>query len=472
MDEFESNENNQLNSNMNDNQPQQDNRVPEYSFWAEQMSDRNNYQGINPGPSYGYTEAPKTNPEGIPPKKKRRVLKFIAKAACFGVLAGASFIGILTLYNRINPEAGEKERFILGSGKESSESSDVKLTIGSTGQGNIQLTSKGAVSDMVDDTMSAIVSITSISTQKDIWFGQEFNSEGSGSGIIVGKDNKELLIATNNHVVEGTDQITVTFIDGKKVDAVIKGTDSVADLAVISVNISDMEESTLKAIKVAKLGNSDDVKVGEMAVAIGNALGYGQSVTVGYISAKDRKIEVSDNYSYKTMELLQTDAAINPGNSGGALLNVAGEVIGINTVKYASNEVEGMGYAIPISKAIPIINDLMSREILKEEEQGFLGVTPTDVTEEISKMYNIPIGVFMSDVMKDGAAAKAGILQGDIITKINTTEITSSTQLRELVSSIKAGTDISVTFMRGTDGGYKEMTLTVTLGARPANLAQ
>ncbi len=445
----------------------QEYRAPEYSFWAEQMSGRN-VQQVNTSQNYfqgyGYPEHPKAEIEAPNPKKKRRVLGFILKSACFGVLAAASFIGILTLYQRINPEDESNNTFILGSENESD--TDAHLTISSTEQGTVQMTSGEVISNMVDETMPAIVSITSISTQTDYWFGQEYSSEGSGSGIIVGKNDKELLIATNNHVVEGTDQITVVFIDGKEVNAVIKGTDSVADLAVVTVDIANMEQSTLDAIKIAKLGNSDEVKVGEMAIAIGNALGYGQSVTVGYVSAKDRKVELADSYSYKTMVLLQTDAAINPGNSGGALLNVDGEVIGINTVKYTSDAVEGMGYAIPISRANPIISDLMNREILETKDQGFLGVTPTDVTEEISRMYKIPVGVFLSEVMEGGAADKAGLLQGDIITKINDKEITSSTQLREMVSSIKAGTDITVTYMRGEDGSYKEHTMTVTLGSR------
>ena len=242
------------------------------------------------------------------------------------------------------------------------------------------------------------------------------------------------------------DKITVKFIDDTEADAVIKGTDSTADLAVITVSLKDIPQSTIDAIKIAKLGNSDDIKVGEMAIAIGNALGYGQSLTVGYISAKDRKIDVSSNGRYTTMVLLQTDAAINPGNSGGALLNINGEVIGINTVKFEDYKVEGMGYAIPISRAIPIINDLMSREILKPEEQGFLGVTLQDVTEDISEMFGIPIGVYISFVVEGSAADKAGLKVGDVIQYVNDKEITSGTQLKELISSIRAGTDVEIVY--------------------------
>jgi serine protease Do len=251
-------------------------------------------------------------------------------------------------------------------------------------------------------------------------------------------------------------------------DAVIKGTDATADLAVISIDLSTMKKSTLDKISVAKLGNSDQVKVGEVAIAIGNALGYGQSVTVGYISAKDREVQVSDSYNgTKTMVLLQTDAAINPGNSGGALLNANGEVIGINTVKYASTEVEGIGYAIPITRATSIINELMTREILAEKDQGYLGIAGTDVTEDVAKFYNMPIGVFISEVSEGGAAEKAGLLANDIITKVDSIEITAISQLRDYVTSKRVGTEVTVTYMRKTSGEYKEGKVKVKLGKNP-----
>lgn len=466
MEEMNRNESNQTPS-MGDNNisRQTELKAPEYSFWAEQTYSSNVVPPQTAQKNtweYGY---PQNEIEYKQPKKKGKIFRFIWKSACFGVLAGIGFLGVQSIYYRINPEAGKENRFFLGAANNTTI--PTKLKVSSTEQGTVELTTRASVSKVVDETMPSIVSIHSVSTQAYDFFGQQFSSEGSGSGIIVGKNEKELLIATNNHVVEGTNKITVVFIDGKEKEAVIKGTDATADLAVITVDISTLDKETLDAIKVAKLGTSDEVKVGEMSVAIGNALGYGQSVTVGYISAKDRKVEVSDGYSYKTMVLLQTDAAINPGNSGGALLNVDGEVIGINTIKYTANEIEGMGYAIPISRALPIINDLMNREILKAGEKGFLGVTPTDVTEQVSELYNIPIGVFLSEVMKDGAAAQAGLLPGDIITAIDGNEITSSVQLRETVSSIKAGTEIEVTFMRSVDGSYQEQKQKVKLGARP-----
>lgn len=228
------------------------------------------------------------------------------------------------------------------------------------------------VSGIVDNVMPSIVAITETSTVSS-YFGQTYPTEGAGSGFIVKEDNDELLIVTNNHVVAGADSITVTFIDDTTAKATVKGTDATADLAVISVKVSDLKDETKQSIKVASLGHSEDVKVGQMAIAIGNALGYGQSVTVGYISAKDRQVEVGDdNSGSNTMVLLQTDAAINPGNSGGALLDANGNVIGINSVKYADTKVEGIGYAIPMSDAIPIINELMNREVLKDEEKDIL----------------------------------------------------------------------------------------------------
>ena len=367
------------------------------------------------------------------------------------------------MYLTINPDAASKT--IIGE-----LGDNYNYEVGYTKGGAIKTVSETAVSNIAKDTLPAIVSINSTSSQPTNWFGQSIDQEveGSGSGIIVGKDEKELLIATNNHVVEGTKSITVTFADGSKAPAVIKGTDPVADLAVVTVDITKLEDATLKAITVAKLGNSDDVKVGEMAIAIGNALGYGQSVTVGYVSAKDRKVEVSDGYNSKTMVLLQTDAAINPGNSGGALINMEGEVIGINTVKYASSEVEGMGYAIPITKATPIITELMSREVLSEAEQGYLGITGNDVTEDVAAYYNMPVGVYINEAVEGGAANKAGLKTDDIITKADDIEISSISQLKEYVNSLRVGSKVKITYMRNADGTYKEAQVTVTLGKNPS----
>jgi len=455
--------------NINNNGQRQTGRVPEYNFWAEHMSN-NTYSTYNPNTNsweYKYSAVGSNNRGNASGKKGKGIASFILKALCFGLIAAISFFGFQKLYFTINPDAASYNQGISDQGF--NFNTGKRYEIKQTSRGNIQATERSQIIKVVNDTMPSIVSIRSASTQTNRWFGREFNQEveGSGSGIIVGKNENELLIATNNHVVAGANKIKVTYIDGSESEAIIKGADAVADLAVITVDVSTLQKETLDAIKIAKLGNSDEVKVGEMAIAIGNALGYGQSVTVGYISAKDREVEVSDGYNSKEMILLQTDAAINPGNSGGALLSVNGEVIGINTVKYASNEVEGMGYAIPISRAIPIINELMSRESLKESEQGYLGISGYDVTEDVSEAFNIPLGVFVKLVDEGRAADKAGILEGDIIIGADDIEITSITQLSDYIKSKRAGTRVKIKLMRGTNGTYVEKTIEVTLGTKP-----
>lgn len=483
-------------NNVNQNSSNQSDGGSAYSFWAEQIAASsqsqsgpayqngqfNNFyddkrgfsQNNNPYNNYqnnGYDVPSDNNKQKKPKGFKflKKAVKFVAGAAVFGVIAGACFLGFNMAYYEINPDAapisikigdgdGLAGGFKLNLSTALEEGKEIEAT--EISEGNIQ--QKTDISGVVENTMPSIVTIATTYTQSYDWFGQQFDqqNEGGGSGIIVGKNDKELLIATNNHVVEGADPIKVKFIDGTEATAIIKGTDAVADLAVISIDLSTIKADTLSAIKVATLGDSESVKVGEMAVAIGNALGYGQSTTVGYISAKDRTVELED----KTMVLLQTDAAINPGNSGGALLNLKGEVIGINTVKYASSEVEGMGFAIPISRAMPIINELMNREILADDEKGFLGVSIEDVTEDISKTYNWPVGVYVTGTTEGGSAEKAGIVKGDIITKVNDTEITAGTQLREKITSYRAGTEITVTVMRSANGNFEEKQITVTLG--------
>ncbi len=468
---------NNMNSNMNNNYNNQNqyNRVPEYSFWAEQTPNNSytnyNNQGNNAwqynNSMYNKNQGNNTQQANHKKPGGNKVLKLITKAISFGLIAGLSFIGLQALVNVVSPDVASIGLLTAANASKSEN----HYQIGYTKAANAKTKDRSTISTVTDSVKPSIVSINCKATQPvQDWFGQQFNQdvESSGSGIIVGKDNKELLLATNNHVVEGATEITVTFIDGTEAVAEIKGTDSTADLAVVTVDISKLEEKTLDKISVAKLGNSDKIKVGEMSIAIGNALGYGQSTTVGYISAKDREVEISDTFDSKKMTFLQTDAAINPGNSGGALINIDGEVIGINTVKYASEEVEGMGYAIPISKATPIINELMNREVLSEEEQGYLGITNCDdVTEDISKHFNIPIGVYIGEVSKGAAADKAGIKPEDIITKVNDIEITSFTQLKDKVNSLKVGTVVEITYMRNLDGDYKEVKVKVTLEKNP-----
>ena len=334
-------------------------------------------------------------------------------------------------------------------------------TIGRTSVSN-SISSNTIISDIAEESMASMVSIDCTVTDTYNYFGQKYSQDaiGSGSGFLIGENENELFIATNNHVVEGANDIEITFIDEKKAKATTKGTDSAADLAVISVQKSDLKKDTKNQIKIASLGKSDNVRLGEMVVAIGNALGYGQSVTVGYISAKDREVEVNEG---EKMILLQTDAAINPGNSGGALLNLSGEVIGIPSVKYADDKVEGMGFAIPISRAIPILDELMKREVLTEKEQGYLGVTCIDVTSDANEMYKIPIGAYVYEVSKDGAAKEGGVQVGDIITAINGMEISSKEALTQKVHSYRIGTEVTLTIQRSSNGKYKEIELKVKL---------
>ncbi len=387
-----------------------------------------------------------------------KAIRLVATAIAFGFIAGLSFQGFNLFYFAINNDAV----VAFSTSKNDLINKDIKITSTDTTNASKQITE---VTKVVDETMPAIVSIQCVVTMTswDFW-GNSFNEdrEGSGSGIILAKTDTELLIATNNHVVQGAKEMEVTFIDEKVVKAEIKGTDANSDLAVIAIDLKDILPETLSAIKVAKLGDSENVKVGQMAIAIGNALGYGQSVTVGYISALNREVNVDE----RVMTLLQTDAAINPGNSGGALLNINGEVVGINAVKYSSSDVEGMGYAIPISTATPIINELMAKETLKEADKGFLGIGGEDITEEISKQLNMPKGVYVTSITENSAAQKAGIIKGDIITNFNGTDISSMEQLREKVSNTKTGTVVKVTILRVNEGDYKEQIIEVTLGSR------
>ncbi|MBE5927909.1 MAG: PDZ domain-containing protein [Lachnospiraceae bacterium] len=325
------------------------------------------------------------------------------------------------------------------------------------------------VSEIVEAAMPTVVSIVSTtSVQGYSMFGQPYEQEAasSGTGFIVGQNDTELLLATNNHVVEDSTGIQVTFNNEETAEAIVKGTAADADLAVIAVKLEDIDEETMDSIKIAVLGDSDKVKVGQMAIAIGNAQGMGQSVTVGYISAKDRKLDIgSATGETKTMSFLQTDAAINGGNSGGPLLNAGGEVVGINSAKISSTDVEGMCYAIPISQATPIIKDLMNRETLTEEERGYMGVSLQDISNDAVEMYGVPDGVYIAAVQKKSPADKAGLLEGDIITMINDIAVNSSSAAVDKVNSYRAGTEIKVVFSRRrADGnGYDTKETTVTL---------
>lgn len=414
-----------------------------------------------------------------------------ATAAVFGLVAGSVFVGVTYTGNQLLPE------------KESTKIENTQTSSGSVDSGSLinqksSSDSGSGVSEVARNVMPSVVSITGISIQEiPNYFGfgtQKYEGQSSGSGIIVGQNDTELLIATNNHVVKDTNSITVCFTnqdgtaavsdtltdtstnggdtDSQNVDlenaveAKIKGTDADNDLAVVAVKIEDIPEDLRSQIKVATLGDSDSLVIGEQVVAIGNALGYGQSVTSGYVSALNKKVSSENADS----TFIQTDAAINPGNSGGALLNMKGELIGINSAKIASDEVEGMGFAIPISKAQPILDELMSKEtrdkVEDENKAAYIGITCKNVTSDAAEYYNMPLGVFVDSVSEDGPADKAGIQAGDIIRKIDGTSVETFDNLTEQLSYYEAGEKIDFVISRANGGEYKEQTVTVELGAK------
>ncbi len=329
------------------------------------------------------------------------------------------------------------------------------------------------VTQVVKAVMPSVVSVSNTYVQRGTFFGQEYSSEAvsSGSGIIVGENDSELLIVTNYHVVESADTLSVQFVDEEQVQAQIKGTDADKDLAVLAVQLSDIKEDTLDQISIASLGSSDDLTVGEPVIAIGNALGYGQSVTTGVVSALNRPIAVTSQEGQtgdsQINTFIQTDAAINPGNSGGALLNTKGEVIGINSNKIGGSTVEGMGYAIPISDAKPIIEELMQKETrlkVDEANKGVLGITGVNVEAQYSEVYGIPMGGYVSSVTDNSGAAAAGLVRGDIITAINGETVETMEELKEEMNYYQAGDVVTLTIMQGSPTGYQSKDVQVTLG--------
>ncbi|MBR9937854.1 trypsin-like peptidase domain-containing protein [Oscillospiraceae bacterium Marseille-Q3528] len=391
----------------------------------------------------------------------------IVLALVFGVVAGAAFQVTGYIGSKVTTSEASSDQVI-------TDSSEVEKALENAGQ-TTTTTSGDSVSTVYDVSavaeaaMPSLVSITNMGEQEiQSFFGTYTQaSESSGTGIIVGKNDDELLIATNNHVVEGSEQLNVCFIDNEIVSALVKGTDATNDLAVIAVSLSDIPEETLNKISIAQLGDSESLKIGEPVIAIGNALGYGQSVTTGVISALDREVTIEN----MTSSLIQTDAAINPGNSGGALLNMQGQVIGINSAKLASSQVEGMGYAIPISTAEPIIDDLMNRKTrttVDEDKRGYLGISGVDVTSDISKQMGIPTGAYVAAVVDGSAADKAGLKKGDVITKFDGSGVSSMTSLKELMSYYEAGETVDITFKRADNGEYTEQTVQITLSDQSA----
>lgn len=463
---------------------------PKYGHYEVHQPQAGNYAGGN-----------------IPPKKPRKKRDFsghnsfgkkaatvVALAVIFGLVAGVVFQGVNIAADKYRGNDSSttigKTETVTGT-EDSTDSSSADSTVKDI------VAESGTVAGVAQATMSSIVAITSVSVQEiPSFFGygtRQYQSAGSGSGIIVGENDSELLIATNNHVVSGATTLTVCFAgsdvvgaeeetqamasssDGdadvdNAVSAKIKGTDEENDLAVVAVEKSDIPDETMDEIKIAQMGSSDDLVVGEQVVAIGNALGYGQSVTSGWISALNRSISTEDG---EASGLIQTDAAINPGNSGGALLNMNGEVIGINAAKYADSQVEGMGYAIPISKAEPILEELMNRETRDKVEDsskvGYMGVKAADLTTEAIQMYNMPAGAFITEVTEGGAADNAGIKKGDIIVKLDGQKVSGKDDLVDKLQYYETGETIEVVISRANSGEYKEQTVEVTLGSKPSS---
>ena len=433
--------------------------------------DNNNYNNENHD-GFNHYEFDENNNTPNHKKPNAKMVKFAKKvgaialsAVLFGGVAAGSYQGVNALFGTSTQTEAQATT--------STKSSLLKTTSSTTSKGTMDVT------DIVKSAMPSIVSITSKSVQEvENYFGmfggrnsiQQQEVESAGSGIIIGKNDSELLIATNNHVIDGAETVSVSFVDNETYEATIKGTDSDKDLAVVAVPLSSISSDTMSKISVATIGNSSKLEVGEQVVAIGNALGYGQSVTSGWVSALNRSISTEEG---ETSGLIQTDAAINPGNSGGALLNMKGEVIGINAAKYADSQVEGMGYAIPISKAEPILEELMNRQTRDKVEDsskvGYLGIKAADLTTEAIQMYNMPAGAFLTQVTEGGAADNAGIKKGDIIVKLDGQKVSGKDDLVSKLQYYESGETIEVVIARAESGEYKEQTVEVTLGSKPSS---
>lgn len=441
--------------------------------------------------SLTHMERKPEEPDGKKPKKEKKQREkksggFLKSAGCgfaFGLCAAVVFCGVTAVADRtfLKDSAGDetKTETVAQAGEtdgNSEESRQVEKTetvkdTAQAAQTSSQSEGSLSIAQIAENCMPSIVSITTKGVEeiRSMFGTQQYESQGAGSGIIIGQNDTELLIATNNHVVSGAEELSVCFQDSEDAVAAakIKGTDPSNDLAIISVMLSDLDDDLLSSIRVATIGDSNALQVGDQVVAIGNALGCGQSVTTGIVSALDREVTI-DNM---TSKLIQTDAAINPGNSGGALLNMKGELVGINSAKFASAQVEGMGYAIPISTAQPILDNLMNREtrdLASDSEAGYLGVSVQDVSSEATEYYDIPSGAYLSEVEENGAADQAGLKKGDIITKFDGIAITGASELKNTIAYYKQGETVEVVYMRSDNGTYKEQTVQVTLAKSEA----
>lgn len=453
------------------------------------------YDAANDYNNYGGTPSGSHDPDRKPRKEKsgfgKKLVAVVVLGLFFGVCAGIGFFSIgfatgstgkkeavtVSEEQAVTPEIDDTEK-----SRESLETEETRETVlqeqtPEISQSKPILSESGSVSAVVTDVtgiveqvMPAMVSILNNYTERTSYFGQTYTQQeqASGSGIIIGENDTELLLVTNYHVIEQADSLEVTFVNEKTAEAVVKGTDESMDLAVIAIPLKELDRDTVDTIATATLGDSDALSIGEPAIAIGNALGYGQSVTTGVISALNRMLESSDGSN--SGPFIQTDAAINPGNSGGALLNIKGELIGINSNKIGGSRIEGMGYAIPISAAKPILSDLMSRETrfkVSDENRGYLGITGINITEVEAQMYGMPQGVYINQVLENAAAAKAGLKKGDIIVKIGEQDIKSMSDLKEELEYYEAGSEVTFTVMQMHDGGYASTQIRVVLGTKP-----
>ncbi|WP_432629886.1 S1C family serine protease [Brotaphodocola sp.] len=417
-------------------------------------------------PNAQIPDEPVPGSKGMPPVVKK-IAGVAVSAVLFGVIAGGTMFGVNQAGNYLRDQYFPKSetQLTIAQAPTENQSGDTESSV-QTGMD---------VSEIASNAMPSVVAINNtMLMQQQTWFGPGRTVEvpSSGSGIIVGQNDSELLIVTNNHVVEDSNQLTVTFIDNSQVNATIKGTDAEQDLAVIAVSLKDIPAEAMSQIKIATLGDSDALKVGQGVVAIGNALGYGQSVTVGYISALDREVKTDET---DVKKLLQTDAAINPGNSGGALLNMRGEVIGINSAKYSSTEVEGMGYAIPVSQVKDIINQLMNRKVRTEvaqAQQGYLGIQGQNIDDNAASMYGMPKGIYVYKIVENGAASKSELKEKDIITKFDGQSVRTMADLKDLLKYYRSGETVDLTVQSLENGEYQERTVSITLGTRPADSKQ
>lgn len=427
----------------------------------------------NNRPEHGYRNEYRETVQA--PRKKnswaRKAAGITAAAVLFGTVAG----GVMTGVNYVGARLTGLADITATAPAETEGTTTAQVPETSAASNNGSTTAVSTVTDVssiAEKAMPSLVAINDTMTvEQNNFFGmpQTYQAQSSGSGIIVGQNDTELLIATNNHVVSGATDMKVTFTDSTQVAAAVKGTDSATDLAIIAVKLSDIPSDTMSKIKVATLGNSDNVKVGQQVIAIGNALGYGQSLTVGYISALDREITDENGIQHT---YIQTDAAINPGNSGGALLDLNGNVIGINAAKNASTEVEGMGFAIPISKAQEILNNLMTkktREAVDESAQGYLGIQGTNIDANASKKYGMPVGIYVYKIVEGGAAANSDLKEKDIITKFDGQSVTNMEELKQMLTYYEGGSTVSLTVQSLVNGSYVEHEVQITLGTKPAS---